>query len=346
MIGYDGSGLRPDLIAVLNYDRQIEWFKEKSIQVEGSYSDKIQLKPSMPSAEMISQAEKLNLQCAKTCIYFNGNPSKFLQGHNVFGPAVRSLAPVLTETIREFPGLLRPADADSKLYPAIHRNRVDITTSVNIGSHADVHQFLRLVSMTTRTRNEPAEFVKGTVYWQKRSALWTVKAYCKCCELKKEKHTPRGDKKLRDDLAQYTEGQVRIELTLRTLELKPLGTLHESLIWDYLNRVEGLDMKTRINRTSKTPILSRGVEFTLFQWKSGVDVSKALTHNTYYRHRRIIKNETGLDISLPYRPEIIEESEIDLEWLKSHEIKSCPEIFQGYIFKPEESPEWTVTGLK
>ena len=339
LIGYDGSMLRPEAIAIIDREGVVKWSKDRNIEVPGSYYDKIHILPAKPTAEMIKASEKLNLECAPTCIYFQGNPSKFLQGHNVFGPAVKSLAPVLTETVRRFPGELRPGDADSGLFPAVHRNRVDITTSSFIGSHAEAHQFLNYLGHTTRSRNGRAILEGTTVYWSKHSTLWTLKMYCKACELKAHK-PPRGDFSFRDNLIQYCEGQVRIELCLRTLELKPRGTLHEDLIWEYLKRIEGINMKKRSEISKKELNLKQSVQFTLMKWKAGVDVRFTTPRPTFYRHRLAILRETSLDISIPYTPEIVKESNIDVAWLKAHEIKVPPEMFQKYIFTPEDSPEW------
>ena len=45
-----------------------QWVVNKTLSIEGSYSSKIQIKP-LPENK----------------IYITGNPTKFLQGHNLFG---------------------------------------------------------------------------------------------------------------------------------------------------------------------------------------------------------------------------------------------------------------------
>ena len=55
---------------VMSFDSQgnNEWVINKQVTVEGSYSSKIQVKSHTDST-----------------IWISGNPTKFLQGHNIFG---------------------------------------------------------------------------------------------------------------------------------------------------------------------------------------------------------------------------------------------------------------------
>jgi hypothetical protein len=160
-----------------------------------------------------------------------------------------------------------------------------------------------------------------------------MKCYCKFCELKE--HLP-SDFVQRADLKQWSEGKLRIELELHTSELKNRGTLTEALIWEYFGRIGVSTMKGK----GVTPQLPRWAELTFLKWQAGADVRFLLPANTFYRHRRVILKETGLDISLPYHKDNAETENIDLEWLKAHEIKEVPAIFQGILFKPEESRDY------
>lgn len=332
LIGYEGQQILPNTVLERNNKTGEElWSIDKRVPVEGSYSSKIQVKPGLPNRDMLLASEHLALECAPVCLELSGNPSKFLQGHNVFGPNVRSLQPVLTEVIRRFPADIRPQDADSILDPAIHRTRVDITTSVAFSSHKEVHEYLRFLESFSRSRHGRAQVSGSTVYWGLGSRHWKMKCYCKFCELKE--HLP-GEFIQRDELKAWSEGKLRIELELHTSELKNRGTLSEELIWEYFGKIGVSNMK---KGKPVIPNLRGAAELTFMKWQAGADVRFMLTHDTYYRHRRAILKETGLDISLPYNPKDAETVNIDLAWLKAHEIKDVPAVFQGILFKPPES---------
>lgn len=338
MVGYTGEALRLNRVYELTPDGEIRWSVERKIEARGSYDASIQLGRSVPTDEMLRAAKAYDLECSPICLYLSGNPSKFLQGHNVFGPSVSALAPVMQATVRGLPGDLRPADADSEKWPAVHRARVDVTTSIDLGDHHLVHEWLRTAATSTRSRHGRALVSGDTVYWGQHSRRWTMKAYCKFCEL--GVHHP-GDMKLTEDLKEYCEGQLRLELTLRTPELKPRGTLQESIIWEFMDRIEVGVMKADSKTTEvKKDLLSRTVQYTLSRWMNGEDVRHSLPRRTFYDHRRAILDKLGLDISLSYEKKTAERTVFDLEYLKAHEIKTIPDNFQGKLFKPEKSPVW------
>jgi hypothetical protein len=332
LIGYEGQQILPN--TVLERDNKTGeelWTIDKRVPVEGSYSAKIQVKPGLPTRDMLLASEHLSLECAPVCLEISGNPSKFLQGHNVFGPSVRSLQPVLTEVIRRFPAEIRPQDADSPLDPAMHRTRADVTTSIDFKSHKEVHEYLRFLESSTRSRHGRAQVSGDTVYWGLGSRHWKMKCYCKFCELKE--HLP-GEYIQRENLKAWTEGKLRMELELHTSELKNRGTLTEELIWDYFSRIGVSNMK---KGKPVIPNLRGASELTFMKWQAGVDVRFSMTKPSFYRQRSNILKETGLDISLPYNKKDAETVNLDIEWLKAHEVKEVPAIFQGLLFKPPES---------
>lgn len=339
LVGYNAQRLQPNTIAELTPDGEILWRSERKIRAVGSYDASIQLGRTSPTDEMISASSRYGLLCnPREVMQISGNPSKFLQGHNVFGPSVSSLGPVVTATVRGLPGELRPDDADSDLPPAVHRSRVDITTSVHLGNHQTVHDWLLTAEYGTRSRHGRPLISGDTVYWGKNSRRWTMKAYCKHCELKQ--HPVRGDRKLTERLMDYCEGHLRIELTLRQLELKNRGTLYEDLIWEYFKKISvGVAVMDKDNVPTDMPDI---VKYTFVKWMSGVDVRLQLPKTTFYRHRKLILDKTGFDISLnaSTMPHLKEKTKIDVEYLMMNEIKDVPAIFQGLLFKPEETREY------
>ena len=129
---YDSEKLNSGLIASLLPTGEIEWITHKKTIVEGSYSAKFTLK-----------AHTQNL------IYFSGNPSKFLQGHNLFGS--NDLRSLLTKTFNE---LLKKEDLGLRPDPFQLENiydghyeltRVDINETWHLDSEKDVLAWIRAV---------------------------------------------------------------------------------------------------------------------------------------------------------------------------------------------------------
>jgi II/X family phage/plasmid replication protein len=65
---HDPSKLISGIVMSFDAQGENEWTVNKTLSVEGSHSSKIQIKSH-----------------TETQIYISGNPTKFLQGHNLFG---------------------------------------------------------------------------------------------------------------------------------------------------------------------------------------------------------------------------------------------------------------------
>jgi len=337
LVAYNGNGLKLNSICELTPEGELLWRTERKLQAKGSYDASIKLGRAASTDAMLEASNKYGFLYNPVALYLSGNPSKFLQGHNVFGPSVSSLGSLLQATVRGLPYEIRPSDADNTRFPAVHRSRVDITTSVDLGQHRLVHEWLRTAASSTRSRHGRPLISGDTVYWGKTSRRWTLKAYCKFCELKE--HHP-SDLALTAILRDYCESHLRLELTLRNPQLKDRGTLDESLIWEFIDKIEVGVMKADVDLDNKRPNLPGIVEYTLTRWRNGVDVRHELPKTTFYRHRRFIMNETGLDISLEPQKKTLERINYDLEFLKAHELKVIPSVLQGYLFKAGDSPKW------
>lgn len=337
LIGYDGSELRPNLICKLTPDGEVVWTTNEWMQAEGSYSATVRVGVAAPAERMTAAADRHGLLCSSACLRVSGNPSKYLQGHNVIGPSVSNLGPVLRALVRAFPDGVRPRDADSDLWPAVQRSRVDLTTTVDLGDHALVHEFVRAASLSTRTRHGQAMASGTTVYYGKHSRRWSLKAYCKLCELKA--HPPKLPGQELQPLVDWSEGKLRLELTLRGPELAKYGTLSEGLIWSYMDRIEGGIMANGDNVERVRANLPRAAESTLLRWQSGERVELKLPKATFYRHRRQILDGLGVDISTDcYTGEKRTRQVLDTDYLKAHECAEVPEGLQGYLFNVEGGP--------
>lgn len=283
---------------------------------------------ALPYTPMLEAAKEFGFLCSPEVLRISGNPSKFLQGHNAAGPSVSQLGPVLQALVRSFGPGLRPGDADDPRLPAVHRSRVDIAIAVDLDAHQAVHDWLRLAATTTRSRHGRALDSKGTVYWGQTSKRWTIKAYCKHCEL--QKHRPRS-RELLNDLLEWTRTHLRIELTLRRPELKDRGSLTEATVWEFFERLEVHTMK---QRTMAEVELRPAVKAALQVWYDGHELSCFYPRNTYYRHRRAILKETGIDVSLPRveQPGEVMPVLLGLDELRDREVHDVPERIQRSLF--------------
>jgi Phage replication protein CRI len=329
-VGYDAS--RMAIGRFWEVDRHGEVVRERPRweTAKGSFESGVQVTKFMPTDGMRQSAAQFGFLCADEVLKISGNPAKYLQSHNVTGPSVALLGPVLQGVVRAFPDELRPHDADSLILPAVHRSRVDVNTLVDMGSHQAVHDWLMLAETKTKSKHGRASSSQGTVYWGKHSTRWAMKAYCKHCELKKH---PPADLDLLPDLLEWTETFLRIELVLRRPELVNRGPLDESLIWEYFAKLEINTM--RVNTYSEAKgVLPTGMKLALGTWYAGTDLKCFLPERTFYRYRKEILGVTGIDIALPYVNQGAEAVPVllGMDELFKREVKNVPERIQRSLF--------------
>jgi len=340
-VGYDASKLKTGSIISVSPEGEIEYSRDRWLKVKGSFESSVQLRRGTYNREMLVDSERRGLVCSPICFEISGNPVKFLQGHNVFGPSVRMLEPIVRCFFRSLPIVHRPEGCEADVWPALYSSRIDITEMIEFESHQDVHDWIVVAGSMTRSRHGKAKTegreltAARTVYWGLGSRRWNLKAYCKCCELARH---PVADLKLNDELRSWCENQIRIELCLRRPELKDIEQLDETLIFDYLSRIQvGVSNMTQNDRESK---LVAGAELCLRRWRDGVDVKVVYPRRTFYHYRRLILDEVGIDISLEVKDQkeamktAIKRDRFEVGFLKSRVVSEIPVRFQGLLLKP------------
>lgn len=298
--------------------------------VQGSFASGVQVTKFAPTDQMVDDAKRFGFLCANEVLKISGNPAKYLQGHNVTGPSVAFLGPVVQGLVRAFPDELRPIDAQSLVLPAVHRSRVDVNTMVDLGSHQAVHDWLMLAETKTRSRHGRAVADFGTVYWGKHSTRWSMKAYCKHCELQKH---PAADSELQAELLDWTRTFLRIELTLRRPELKDRGVLSEALIWEFFSKLELHTMRANTYSEAKSR-LPTGPKLSLGLWYQGTDMRCFLPVRTFYRHRKQILDVTGIDITRAYSEQSAGAASVllGMDELFKREVTAVPDRIQRSLF--------------
>lgn len=273
----------------------------------------------------------------------SGNPSKLLQGHNLFG--CDDLNGYYLESglfIRQAVGMFPSVQTyEACQFSKPRYSRVDVTRSFRFSTPADVPVFIREVIGSARSRSGRATLHGSeTAYFNKGSRRWSLKVYDKHQEVLKRIPKNYRDQAL-SDLVEWSKGIVRFELVLRGQELDAVNQLYQlgqapnwETIFDiYYNRIqfnENLAMK------KVDPVMALNLKPThkavINLWQSGIDLRTVYPKNTFYRHRRDILTATGIDISsspTDTDDSKVIDSQIDPEgW--------DPEPIQEYLVKPRE----------
>lgn len=327
LMGYDASGLEVGRVLSVRPDGELEWIRDRWEKVGGSYLATVQLTRDGATPAMRS----CGFPCSAQVLRVSGNPTKFLQGHNVFGPSVAEAGPVLRAMVRSFPKGVRPPDCDEDKLVAVHRTRYDVPVHVDLGAHRLVHEWLRAAESSTRSRHGRAMVSGSTVYWGQHSRRWSLKAYCKFCELKE--HPPA---EMVEELRAWCEGHLRLELTLRRPELKDREGLTEDVVWEFYEKLTiGVSEMVVTADVVEGLKVSTACKQSLRRWLDGADLRFELPRATFYYYRRLILNEVGVDISLKRDEQWgeLERVGFDVQYLKSRQVSSVPSGLQRLLFK-------------
>ncbi|MDD2325430.1 MAG: phage/plasmid replication protein, II/X family [Alphaproteobacteria bacterium] len=239
-------------------------------------------------------------------VQISGNPSKFFQGHNLFGSNdVLALSQALIYRVLKecclSPDEQERGFIDGGLFKI---TRVDITESWAMASRAQVKSVIRALSLYAEaTRRGRGELIKdGTVYWGRKSRYWTLKGYCKGDEIQVKNHTISPEHPFFPQLTQHADNLLRMELCLRGKQLKKLGLSYvanwregmpEKLYKDYLEKL------TIPDRAAIPEDKFEGIPNRLMRayshWLNGDDVRRHYAKTTVYRHRRDLL-DYGVDI--------------------------------------------------
>ncbi len=281
----------------VNPDGTEEWCSPKRLQAKGSFEKSISIK----SIDCGGVGQASHLWC-------NGNPSKFLQGHNVFGSddAVSLLYDVFCILVKQFN--LHPTDEEiyrikTGDYPL---KMFDVNYSFSLPCRSDVLAFIRALEFKAKTRHGRPSMKGGTLYFGKNSKRWAIKLYCKAEEIL----TKTGKLPLElegQGIEDWVEDKLRIELRLLAKELEELNikklkdlnkNILQKLFNDYLKRI---DMNEQIKLTDKILMeMPNKLRSTYTLWSEGHDLRNMISKSTYYLHRKDLK-EFGINIDL--RPE-------------------------------------------
>jgi II/X family phage/plasmid replication protein len=287
---HDPSKLISGLVMAFDAQGNNEWTVNKTLTVEGSHSSKIQIK---------SHTENQ--------IYISGNPTKFLQGHNLFG--TNDLVGLMGKF---FDALLEHEQLGLCPDPFQYANikdghyeltRVDVNETWHLNSQKDVLSWIRAVGETAYLRHRGAgQFSGDTAYFGKNSRRWALKCYSKGLEILAKGHKLPPELSL-PEMIEYAQKALRIEGVTRQLELKR-RSLHVASNWDidtaeellleYISKLEMSDVFMLDESVLDT--LPPRLRLTYQAWLNGDDLKSVFTHRTFYRVRKEME-KYGIDIS-------------------------------------------------
>lgn len=290
---------------------EVEWTSTARLAVVGSYESSVFVR-SLDSRS----------------VEISGNPSKFFQGHNLWGSTdLQMLVDELTKHVCGRAGLV-PTGFESL-------SRVDVTAMVDLGTPDAVRAVLRALgqSATMRHRGKGHAYGEGTVYWGKGSRRWSLKAYNKLEEITSHKGADPTS-----PVALISAGKLRLELTLRGLQLKDMG-LRSAASWDintamkilreFLANLELPDQCPRLDVQE----LPRHLRLPLMQWAQGDDLRELYPRPTFYRYCKALK-VYGVDVSVPPEEPVMHVNELTknlVGW------KHLPDIRNMAFWQPSEA---------
>lgn len=262
----------------------------KRLELEGSFSSKMMFRA-----------------VTTTEIELSGNPAKFLQGHNLYGPSdLRKLvARVLSEACPPIFGCVPPMDLRDAVL-----SRVDVTDGIILDREGDVLGYLRAVEEQARIAYkgrgvlDGSTLIFGRANKGARAKDWQIVMYAKGLEVAKRPLPPlmMADPEVID----WVNRLLRIEVRLRGRELdrlgvKTLGAWEETTAAELWHGKFGkLELsEVRQVETEQLELIKPRLRNAYAAWRHGEDLRKGCPKASFYRLRREMLDALGIDIAIP-----------------------------------------------
>lgn len=285
---HDGN-IFGDYVCCVDQAGEVKWQARKFRAIEGSYSTRVHVRSESPFA-----------------VTFSGNPVKFLQGHNLFGTddLVGLTALFMERLCHELGISVAGATREGWWAGGFELHRVDINYGYSLRNRADVKAWIRSAANLGQMKHRGAGQLKGdTLYYGKNSRRWSLKAYAKGQEIElkgRRLAAPLDTPQMRD----YADNKLRVELVLRSMELKRLG-LGVGSAWHsgtaaevFTSKVGTLEVSENVRLTpGEVDDLPPRLRSTYTLWREGYDLRELLSRPTFYRHRAELR-EHGIDIAV------------------------------------------------
>lgn len=299
---------------------EMEWQSECKLSVPGSDDAHIYVRsdPSGPGS----------------LLYIDGNPTKFIQGHNLWG------TDDLIGLVYEFMDRLCPMigatpthqDRLAWLTGNYELKCIDINYTWHLNSQNDVLAWLRSAEYNAHLRFRGRGTFRGsTLYFAQNSRRSSLKCYSKGVEVNAPGH--KLPERLRTPfMLDWAAKSLRIELRSMTLDLKRRG-LHKASMWAHNTPSEihqemlsGLEMTgSYIIPEDQLPKLPARLQAAYIAWRDGYDLRSMYPRPTFYRYRR----------------ELLK-FDIDIATLQAKDISNVVPLIRVLEARPVSVPEWAL----
>lgn len=285
VIPYSGPFISGGQIIVCDRDGNVERETNRPLIVEGG-----------------SWSEKTDIRMIPSGLRINGNPPKWLQGHNLVGTddlhsLVMAWAPqVLTVAgIADFE-LLR--NLQTRNYAV---NRVDCTYMFTLPPGVSPAAWIEAAKLQATGKYQKSEGKHTTLYIGKHSTYSTVKIYSKIDEIK-DNQLKISDEEIKEKAVCWLKDKLRIEVTYRKPALKDLGLHHQkySSLYIYglfVRKMMGVNIMANVNLNSDEIELLEPRYRSVYQlWHDGYNVFDLYSRPTAYRHAKYFRENYGINI--------------------------------------------------
>ncbi len=271
---------------------RIEWVSQSWLPVQGSYDNNIVIKPMTDNTIQIS-----------------GNPTKWLQGHNLFGTND------LKWLMYRFYTDLHEKLCDDGLNPTMQQyeqveqgnytvSRVDINETWHLANQGEVLAWIRSAGDKVAMARRGRGVYKGdTLYWGKDSKYTKLKCYSKGDEINGKKSN--FPKELRTpSMLQYADKALRLEVTVCSRALRE-WQINMPCNWSLdtgklilLDHIGNLEMNNNFRLDNEVlNTLGSRMKMAYLAWWHGEDLRNILSKPTFYRYRTHFK-QYDIDIAM------------------------------------------------
>lgn len=238
-------------------------------------------------------------------VFVEGNPSRFNRSENYHGlnlDQVKDLINQMLESVDLPPftgGELKQLSDGSQSYSGAIFSRIDMTGNIKTGSPGNRETYLKYQQTQEFPKLEKHLVGKNT-YYGKESESRTILIYDKAHQLSEKVLKYTDEKEYIRELIAYCEanGILRFETRYRRyLRTSNLRQWHRATHKNLTNKtIKDIDTMTpEIEAPDYGGIPNKALG-TLLMYMAGLDVRQRLSHQTYYKHRKILK-AFGYDIS-------------------------------------------------
>lgn len=295
------GGLKPvndGRVFAVDEDGLVEWEVDRAFDFDGSHDSRVQI------------------QSDGWTVKLSGNVGRFHRRDNIFGFALDEVMGKANRILDQFAlphftkgsSFLEYGSPFSKFTGAFF-TRLDLTANYSVGCAENVAPFMQHLAAQSVSRMRTGAFPDSyTVDYGRGSKYWYAKAYAKYHQLisrQQRKRLPLPE------ILEFVErvGMVRFEATLKSRFLMQNGLRYWGAI-DMSKLIQVFNEKSEVVRREKAAYESLDQMFeqlpaellgTALAWKMGKDLPRMMKRATYYRHRRRLLDDFGIDVSQPCR---------------------------------------------